>query len=207
MISPFFPYNTLLQYLYMRFKYLGWVIGVFIIVLLLWLSLFLLLTTESKNWSNLKKFTTIVIQDPKTLLGAYFYKTKNSQNPSSKTNSELVPIDSQYLFNFLDLSDKWDWNKSYVVAKVLGINTEDRILSAEIILPATKSFSGIPKNISILCPSDKTRIALKDNLVVTNEIVDLFSSVSKNDLVYSYCSDDKCNTFIKSCALIKMNSE
>jgi hypothetical protein len=189
----------------MRFKYLGWVIGVFSIVLLLWLSLFLLLTTGSKNWSNLNKFTTIVIQDPKVLLGAYFYKVGEGQKPLSKSNVNTKNQENN--FNYLDSSDKWDWNKSYTVARVLGVNAGDKILSVKIIVPANKAFSNIPINVSVECASNETRVALKENMIVTNQLIDLFSSVSKNDIVYSYCSDDKCNTFIKACALIKMNSE
>jgi hypothetical protein len=189
----------------MRFKFLRWIVAVVFVATLLWSVLFFLLFPNSKNWSNFKMFTANSVQDPKVLLAAYFYKFGNV--PKSLPKSVSGTENEENYFNKLDAGNTWNWKESYVVARVLGMNSEDKVLSVQIILPKNKFFSDIPKYVRVECPLDEIRIALRENQVVTDRRVDLFSTVAENDLVLAYCPDDKCNSFTKACALIKMNSE
>ena len=190
---------------YMRFRFWLWVAGVFILAIILWLGFFLVLTSYPKNWRYFKTFTTILIRNPNVLKGLFGYKFGDYPNPlpyySTGTQNE------KYTFDQLDTGKTWDVDKSYVVAKVVGVDLEKKEFSVVIILPKNKNFSDVQKSVRVECPSNETRVALKENRVVTDQRVDLFSTVAKNDLVLAYCSDDNCDTFTKACALIKMSSE
>ena len=167
MISPIFLNNILLQYLSMRFKFLRWIIAVVLVAILLWLALFFLLFPGSKSWSNFKIFTTTAVQDPKVLLAAYFYKFGNA--PKSLPKSVSGTENAENYFSKLDAGDTWDWKESYVVARVLGINSEDKVLSVQIILPKNKFFSDVPKYVGVECPLGEARVALRENQVVTTQ--------------------------------------
>lgn len=189
----------------MLFKVLVWIDLVIFFVILLWIGLFLFLTSYPKNWFYFKTFTVTVVQNPLVLKELFLNKLGHNPNPLPV--SIIEDQDQEYIFHEAEMEDIWSFNKSYVVAKVLGVNLEEKMFSVVIILPQNQVFSDVRKNIKIECPSSETRVALRENRVVTDQRIDLFSEVAINDLVLGYCLDDKCDIFTKACALIKMSDE
>jgi len=190
----------------MRVRVLVWIGLVILLVVLLWVGLFLFLTSYPKNWFYFKTFTAMAIRNPNVLIGLYKYKNlKNYPNPLQYSTSETQ--NQEYTFDGLQTGDMWNWNKSYVVAKVVGVDLEKKEFSVVIILPKNKNFSDVQKSVYVECPSNETRVALRENRVVTDQKIDLFSTVAIDDLVLAYCSDENCDAFIKACALIKMSDK
>jgi hypothetical protein len=179
------------------------VFSILLVVAFLWLTPFFLLTSAPRNLRTFKLYSLAVIRNPLSLEKALTkYINGSKQEPVSvfRTNN------TDYDFKKLDTGSSWNFSESYVVAKVLEIVKDKSLLQVQIMLPTKQDFSNVPKYVNIGCPFGETRVALRENRVVTDEKIDLFTNVAVNDLVLAYCSDSLCHTF-KTCALIKMGTE
>lgn len=101
----------------------------------------------------------------------------------------------------------WTWTKDIVIAEVLGVNDDLKVLGVTVTFPTNRIFSDKPLVVPLRCPVDESYIVNSLNLELVESSVDIFSKVEKGDIIYSRCGDKDCSFFEYGCVLVKRGNE